>query len=113
MVIKILCNIICLTEKYNRKKRDGKGPMEWMDQEALIENLYTYQPDVWSFGILLREIITYIRLYLGISGVSGRREVSYRLLIPSLFHLVYLPSHHIILPILGYIYIRRWPYHTT
>uniref|UniRef100_A0A8D8SX82 Fibroblast growth factor receptor 4 n=2 Tax=Cacopsylla melanoneura TaxID=428564 RepID=A0A8D8SX82_9HEMI len=43
---------------YYRKTTDGIVPIKWMAPEALFDNLYTYQSDVWSYGILLYEIMT-------------------------------------------------------
>ncbi|XP_065220155.1 fibroblast growth factor receptor 2-like [Planococcus citri] len=44
--------------EYYKKTSKGRLPIKWMAPEALFRNRYTLQSDVWSFGILLWEIIT-------------------------------------------------------
>ncbi|XP_022089760.1 tyrosine kinase receptor Cad96Ca-like [Acanthaster planci] len=41
-------------------QRESKGPlpMRWMALESLLDDVYTIQSDVWSFGILMWEIVT-------------------------------------------------------
>jgi len=43
---------------YYRKSTEGKVPLKWMAPEAVHHRLYTSQSDIWSYGILLWEIMT-------------------------------------------------------
>ncbi|CRL07509.1 CLUMA_CG020474, isoform B [Clunio marinus] len=46
------------TQDYYRKTTDGRLPVKWMAPESLFDKVYDTQSDVWSYGILLWEIMT-------------------------------------------------------
>ncbi|CAB4066326.1 Fibroblast growth factor receptor 1,Tyrosine kinase receptor Cad96Ca,Fibroblast growth factor receptor 4,Proto-oncogene tyrosine-protein kinase ROS,Fibroblast growth factor receptor,Angiopoietin-1 receptor,Fibroblast growth factor receptor 3,Vascular endothelial growth factor receptor 3,Tyrosine-protein kinase receptor torso,Proto-oncogene tyrosine-protein kinase receptor Ret,Tyrosine-protein kinase receptor Tie-1,Tyrosine-protein kinase receptor Tie-2,Vascular endothelial growth factor receptor 1,Fibrobla len=46
-------------DEYYKKRGEGILPVKWMAPEALFQRHYTTRSDVWSFGILLWEIMTF------------------------------------------------------
>ncbi|XP_077985762.1 uncharacterized protein LOC144440286 [Glandiceps talaboti] len=49
----------CIRERQiYEKKSDGAVPVCWMAPESLSHSVYTKQSDVWSYGVVLYEIIT-------------------------------------------------------
>ncbi|XP_013391740.1 tyrosine-protein kinase receptor Tie-1 [Lingula anatina] len=45
------------SHQYERKTQ-GRLPVRWMSPEALYDNIFTTQSDVWAYGVLLWEIVT-------------------------------------------------------
>ncbi|XP_022111394.1 tyrosine kinase receptor Cad96Ca-like [Acanthaster planci] len=45
------------TRIYQRESQ-GPLPMRWMALESILNDVYTTESDVWSFGVLLWEIVT-------------------------------------------------------
>ncbi|XP_058886383.1 proto-oncogene tyrosine-protein kinase ROS-like [Acipenser ruthenus] len=43
---------------YYRKEGEGLFPVRWMPPESLIDGFFTNFFDMWSFGILIWEIMT-------------------------------------------------------
>lgn len=58
------------------RKSEGRLPIRWMAPEALYDNVYTTKTDVWSFGVLMWEIVTLGSTpYPGMSGSEVMKRV--------------------------------------
>ncbi|KAG8510952.1 Tyrosine-protein kinase FRK, partial [Galemys pyrenaicus] len=58
-------------EDFYESKHEIKLPVKWTAPEAICTNKFTIKSDVWSFGILLYEIITYGKMpYSGMAGAQ-------------------------------------------
>ena len=44
---------------YYRFSRRGMLPVRWMSPESLADGIFTPMSDIWSYGVLLYEIITF------------------------------------------------------
>ncbi|CAG9863679.1 unnamed protein product [Phyllotreta striolata] len=58
------------------KRSKGRVPVKWMAPESLSDHIYTTKSDVWSFGILIWELVT-----LGATPYPG-------IAVQNLFHLL-------------------------
>ncbi|XP_072014379.1 uncharacterized protein [Amphiura filiformis] len=73
-------------EEYHRKS-NIKLPIRWMSVESLADDVHTKESDVWSFGILLWEIITLgARPYPGMGTRAVIREVQQGFRMPKPVH---------------------------
>ncbi|CAD7083950.1 unnamed protein product [Hermetia illucens] len=71
-----------ITSKVYERKSEGKLPIRWMAIESLYDNIFSVKSDIWSFGILMWEIVTLGSTpYPGISAADVMRKVrdGYRL----------------------------------
>ncbi|XP_072021732.1 tyrosine kinase receptor Cad96Ca-like [Amphiura filiformis] len=46
-------------ENQYEMKSKGRVPVRWMAIESLLQNVYTSKSDVWSFGVVLWELVTF------------------------------------------------------
>ncbi|XP_072379897.1 tyrosine kinase receptor Cad96Ca [Diabrotica undecimpunctata] len=64
------------------RKSEGRLPIRWMAPESLYDNIFTVKSDVWSFGVLVWEVVTLGSTpYPGMSAVDVMKKVrdGYRL----------------------------------
>ncbi|XP_063619713.1 tyrosine kinase receptor Cad96Ca-like isoform X2 [Cydia splendana] len=63
------------THVYERKS-DGRLPIRWMAPESLYDDIFSVKSDIWSFGVLLWEIVTLGSTpYPGLSAGDVMRKV--------------------------------------
>jgi Protein tyrosine and serine/threonine kinase len=55
-------NVQCLQDDEYEARVGARFPIKWTAPEAANYNRFTIKSDVWSFGILMTEIVTYGRL---------------------------------------------------
>ncbi|KAL3280389.1 hypothetical protein HHI36_017874 [Cryptolaemus montrouzieri] len=64
------------------RKSEGRLPIRWMAPESLYDNIFSVKSDVWSFGILMWEVVTLGSTpYPGMSAAEVMKKVrdGYRL----------------------------------
>ncbi|XP_069695708.1 tyrosine kinase receptor Cad96Ca isoform X2 [Periplaneta americana] len=64
------------------RKSEGRLPIRWMAPESLYDNIFSVKSDVWSFGVLIWEIVTLGSTpYPGLAAADVMRRVrdGYRL----------------------------------
>ncbi|XP_035728802.1 tyrosine kinase receptor Cad96Ca-like [Vespa mandarinia] len=68
-------------EIYERKS-EGRLPIRWMAPESLYDNIFSVKSDIWSFGVLIWEIVTLGSTpYPGLAAAEVMRRIKegYRL----------------------------------
>ena len=54
------------SEDYYRKKSTDAEPWKWMPLESIKDRIYTSKSDVWSFAVLMWEVLSYGKTPFGI-----------------------------------------------
>lgn len=71
-----------MTSLVYERKSEGRLPIRWMAPESLYDNIFSVKSDIWSFGVLIWEIVTLGSTpYPGISAATVMKKVrdGYRL----------------------------------
>lgn len=59
------------------RKSEGRLPIRWMAPESLYDNIFSVKSDVWSFGVLIWEVVTLGSTpYPGLSAAEVMRKVT-------------------------------------
>ncbi|TGZ55457.1 hypothetical protein CRM22_010378 [Opisthorchis felineus] len=61
--------------QYYRKRGRARLPIRWMSPEALASAYFTIQSDVWSYGVVIWEIVTFAALPF--SGLSHEEVIEH------------------------------------
>jgi fibroblast growth factor receptor 1 len=72
---------VIVSHVYERKS-EGRLPIRWMAPESLYDNIFSVKSDVWSFGVLIWEVVTLGSTpYPGLSAAEVMKKVrdGYRL----------------------------------
>ncbi|KAH9523715.1 hypothetical protein Btru_040715 [Bulinus truncatus] len=65
-----------LDENVYNANQDARFPIKWTAPEAALERKFTIKSDVWSFGVLMYEIITFGKVpYPGMTGQEVLRMI--------------------------------------
>ncbi|KAL5011108.1 hypothetical protein ScPMuIL_013413 [Solemya velum] len=46
-------------QDYYRKEGEGLLPVRWMSPESLVDGVFTTESDIWAFGVLMWEVVTF------------------------------------------------------
>ncbi|XP_067123785.1 tyrosine kinase receptor Cad96Ca-like [Centruroides vittatus] len=67
-----------VTSHIYERKSEGRLPIRWMAPESLYDNIYCTKSDVWSFGVLMWEIVTLGSTpYPGLAAAEVMRTVKH------------------------------------
>lgn len=67
-------------------QKSTKFPIKWTAPEAALSNRFTIKSDVWSFGIVIYEIVTYGQVpYPSMNNTETLRQVSHGYRMPKPF----------------------------
>ena len=77
---------ICTARNDNPEHQGRKLPAKWLPPEAVVNNVFDMHTDIWSYGILLYEIVTFGGTpYKGMTPAAALTKVwgGYRMPMPS------------------------------
>lgn len=65
------------TSHVYERKSEGRLPIRWMAPESLYDNIFSVKSDVWSFGVLIWEVVTLGSTpYPGLSAAEVMKKVN-------------------------------------